>query len=128
MQPSSEDWAAQVEELLARPRWIMDGNYGGTLPARLEACDTVVFLDRPRLLCIWRVIRRRVVYHGIVRPDLAAGCEERLDLAFLHYLWRYPATRRPKILARLAALRPAQRAIHLKTEREMKDFLDTVAK
>ncbi len=29
-------------ELVAQPRWVIDGNYNSTLQVRLEACDTVV--------------------------------------------------------------------------------------
>jgi hypothetical protein len=30
-EPPDDEWYAQVEELIARPCWIMDGNYGGSL-------------------------------------------------------------------------------------------------
>ena len=57
---------------------VMDGNYGGTLEPRLARYDTVVFLDRSRLLCLWRVVRRKLAYHGRSRPDMAPGCVERI--------------------------------------------------
>lgn len=128
VQPTGEQWADQVDRLAARPRWIMDGNYGGTMAARLAVCDTAIFLDRPRLLCIWRVIKRRIQYHGRPRPDLAPGCPEKLDVAFLRYLWNYPSQRRPTILERLEGLRAEQRGIVLRTEAEMSDFLDAVGR
>ena len=45
------EWARKVEGLVARESWVMDGNYSGTLGRRLEACDTVVFVDLPRAVC-----------------------------------------------------------------------------
>ena len=36
-------WLRRVEELISAPRWIMDGNYGGTLAARVRAADTLFF-------------------------------------------------------------------------------------
>ena len=74
-EPSKDAWAARVTQLLAGEHWIMDGNYGGTLEQRLAACDTVVFLDMPRLLCIWRVLKRFVQYRGRTRPDVTAGVQ-----------------------------------------------------
>jgi adenylate kinase family enzyme len=121
-----QEWASTVETMLAEERWIMDGNFGGTLERRLEACDTVVFLDMPRLLCLWRVLARRVRMHGRSRPDMAAGCEERISWEFLGWIWTYPAERRPKILDRLARLRAEQRAVVLRSPREVERFLAAV--
>lgn len=123
VQPESEVWADQVDRLTAEPRWIMDGNYGGTMAARLAVCDTAIFLDRPRLLCIWRVIKRRAQHHGVSRPDLAPGCPEQLSVAFLRYIWNYPSQRRPIILSRLDGLRADQSGIMLRTDAEIQGFL-----
>ena len=60
-------WRTRVEELIQRPTWIMDGNYGSTLEPRLAAADTVVFLDTPRLVCIGRVLRRWWRHRGRAR-------------------------------------------------------------
>lgn len=45
-------WERVVHELIVAPSWVMDGNYGGTLDVRLARCDTVVFLDVPRVVCL----------------------------------------------------------------------------
>lgn len=100
-EPAKEAWSLTVAQALSRDAWVMDGNYGGTFDARLAACDAVVFLDRPRWLCLWRVIRRRMRYHRHVRPDMGAGCPEQLTLESLRYVWRYPRDRRSAMLQRL---------------------------
>ena len=48
-----DEWKRIVEELIQRDAWVMDGNYGGTLDLRLAACDTVLFLDFPPIVCLW---------------------------------------------------------------------------
>ncbi|MEV4102637.1 hypothetical protein AB0J42_20480 [Nonomuraea sp. NPDC049649] len=36
-----EKFEAAQRELVAQPRWVIDGNYNSSLHIRLEACDTV---------------------------------------------------------------------------------------
>lgn len=43
----SDVWAEKVETFAAQPRWIIDGNYGGTLEPRIARADTVIHLDFP---------------------------------------------------------------------------------
>ncbi|HEX6369490.1 MAG TPA: hypothetical protein VF006_11200 [Longimicrobium sp.] len=121
-----EEWARTVDALLARDRWVMDGNYAGTLDRRLAACDTVVFLDVPRTVCLWRVARRRIVYRRGARPDMTPGCRERLTREFIRWIWEYPRTQRPRVLAWLAALRPDQRAVVLRSTAQIDDFLRSI--
>src|SRR5437868_5766913 len=70
-EPSREEWRKLVAETVERDSWIMDGNYSGSIDIRLPACDTVIFLDAPRLLCIWRVLKRRILFSKNGRPDMA---------------------------------------------------------
>lgn len=101
-EPSKAEWAAQVDELLARDEWIMDGNYSGTFVQRFAAADTIVFLDFPRLHSVYGVMSRWWKTRGRVREDLAPGCPEKLpDLTFLLWIWNYPKRTRPRLLALL---------------------------
>lgn len=118
-----EEWRATVEEMIGRDSWIMDGNYSGTLEARLKACDTVIFLDMPRSLCLWRVFKRAVTYRGRSRPDMAEGCHERLSLKFALWIWNYPQRSRPKVLKLLEAHQGEKEIVRLKSEAEVKRFL-----
>ena len=126
VEPSKEEWRRTVEELCARETWVMDGNYSGTLDVRLAACDTVVFLDLPRAVCVWRVLKRALMYRNSPRPDMAEGCREKFDAKFLHWVWTYRSRRRPKILARLDELDGDKRAICLRSDAEVERFLAEV--
>ena len=119
----ADEWTAKVQDLVQGRGWIIDGNYGGTLDLRLEACDTVVFLDLPRLVCLWRVLKRWVQYGDRGRPDVAPGCPERLTWEFVKWIWTYPTRRRGSILRRLAALQDAKRVIVLTSPRAVEAFL-----
>ena len=80
---------AALADVLASERWIIDGNYGSILPMRLARADTVVWLDYPTHLCLWRVLKRWRQYRGTNRPDMTEGCPERLDPEFLLYVLNF---------------------------------------
>lgn len=77
---------AEVRQVLAQDRWIIDGNYGSSLPIRIERADTVIWLDYPTWRCLGRALKRWWTYRGQARPDMTEGCPERLDLEFFHYI------------------------------------------
>lgn len=117
------EWEARVDALVREEAWVMDGNYGGTMERRLAACDAAIFLDLPRLLCTWRIARRAIRWWGRSRPDMPAGCPEQVTWEFVRWVWEYPSRRRPGVLARLAQLRPDQRAIVLRSRAEVARFV-----
>ena len=49
---SAAEFDRALAQVLAQQRWIVDGNYLRTLERRLQACDTVFFLDYPLALCL----------------------------------------------------------------------------
>lgn len=123
VEPARDEWLEILAALAARDSWIMDGNYSGSLDLRLARCDTVVLLDLPRPLCLWRIVRRRLAYRAATRPDMAEGCPERLTPEFVRWVWGYPRRSRPKVLARLAAAGAGKRIIRLRSRREVERFL-----
>jgi adenylate kinase family enzyme len=118
-----DEWAERVARLVTGERWVIDGNYGGTIEARLRACDTAIFLDLPRSVCVWRVLNRWRRYRGRTRPDMTPGCDERLDWVFLRWIWEYPRLRRPQVLEQLGTLGPGQRLVHLKSPAAVQAFV-----
>src|SRR5690625_4497401 len=55
---TKEEQRLVQSELVKRKTWIIDGNYGGTMDIRLNNADTIIFLDMPRTICAYRVIKR----------------------------------------------------------------------
>ena len=118
-----EEWARMMAGMAKEDAWVMDGNYGGTMDIRLSACDTVIFLDFPRSLCLWRMLKRLVMFRNQTRPDMAPGCPEHVSWEFLMWIWNYRRTRRPGIFKKLAALKQDQRAIILDSPRKVEELL-----
>ncbi|WP_114165673.1 DNA topology modulation protein [Exiguobacterium sp. TNDT2] len=113
-------------ELIEHESWILDGNYGGTLDLRLSAADTIIFLDLPRTVCTYRVLKRMLSHRGKTRPDMGDGCEEWFDLKFLKWVWDYPKSQRPDVIHRLHGLPDDKRVIMLHSRTEVRDFITRV--
>lgn len=90
-----------LAEMLARERWIIDGNYLRTLKRRLERADTVFFLDLPVEECLAGAAARI----GSPREDLPWQ-EDELDPEFTAYIKRFPEEQAP-LLRSLLDNRPA---------------------
>jgi adenylate kinase family enzyme len=96
--PAPRDEArAELERVVAGDRWILDGDFRDAGDRRFERADTVIFLDLPRWLCLWRVLWRRVRDRGKERPDLPAP--EAFDWSLLRWIWSYRRNERPSVLA-----------------------------
>lgn len=128
VEPDPAEWKARVEALAAAEAWVMDGNYGGSMEPRFQRADTIVFLDMPRSVCVYRVLKRRLMFRNQARPDMAPGCNERVEWQFIKWLWSYPASRRPGILARLREERVAgKRVVRLRNSRQVRRFVGLLA-
>ena len=121
-----EEWRTLQGSLLAGDAWIVDGNYGGTLDVRLARADTVIVLALSRWRCVVRALRRTLPHRG--RALQAEGCPERLDPAFLRWIWRYPIDSRPRLDAALGRYRDSLRVVELTSPTQVRAFLDNVAR
>lgn len=121
-EPSKEEWRKIVEKTVKGDEWIMDGNFSGTLEMRIEACDAVIFLDLPRTVCIWRILKRVAFYKKGSRPDMAEGCDERFDWEFIKWVWDYPNRTKPKVEALLKKYQNEKAIFRLESNRDVEDF------
>ena len=126
VEPDGPAFRAKVAEAHAGDAWISDGNYAGrTFDLRLPRADTVIFVDQPRRVCMWRIFKRWWTDRGKRRADLAAGCYENLDWEFTKWVWTFEAKHRANILA--AAERYGTPIIMLRSDREIAAFVERLS-
>lgn len=114
----------QLTAIIAGERWLIDGNYGGTLDIRLARADTVIYLDFPVSLCATRLLRRIWRWHGRPRPDMPEGCPERFDLAFFWYVLCWNTGPGPRTEAKLVG--HEDKIIRLKSPAALDRWLATL--
>ena len=91
-----------AREIEMQESWIFEGGISATWDHRLYRADTLIFLDPPFPVRAWRVLRRTIVHHGRVRPDLPEGCPERFDVEFWSYILRTRRRNRVRMRALVA--------------------------
>jgi adenylate kinase family enzyme len=124
---SLEEFRPRVEAVAAGERWIMEGTFTRASALRFSRADTIVWIELPMWLCLWRAFRRMLLAFGRVRPDLAPGCPERFDLAFYRYISAWNRVTRPKLSRALREWAPHARLIRLASDREMAAFVARLA-
>lgn len=116
-------WQKTISELITGDSWIMDGNYSRTMEMRVAASDTVIFLDLPRTVCLWRISKRVLRHYGKNRPDVAPGCNETFDLEFVSWIWNYPKRTKPKVVSLLNKFQNEIKVITLNSVKEVERFV-----
>ena len=120
-----EEFDARLMREMEKPQWILDGNFNRTLEYRLEKCDTVIYLDLPRIVCLTSWLGRVIKNWGTARPDMAEGCNEWFDPEMAKWIWRFNKQNRKRYLQMLSGLE-GKRVYILRNRREVKKFLETL--
>ena len=82
-------------KVIQNSEWIIDGNYGATMDLRMQACDTIVFLDYPLEVCLNGIKERR----GKPRTDMPwIENEGEEDAEFIEFIKNYNEESRPKVM------------------------------
>ena len=121
---SREEKDRLTREVHGRDAWIFEGGHSRTYAERIERADTLIWLDIPVALRLWRILRRWVHYHGRTRPDLPPGCTERVSLEFVAFILRTRRSARAKQEALWRDPPDHVRAYRLRSRRDVRRFLD----
>lgn len=124
-QTSRDEFDELLMKELVKPRWIIDGNFSRTIPTRLKYCDTIIYLDFPRLVCLRSVLKRCLVSYGKSRPDMGGNCPEKVDFTFLKSVWQFNRTQRNKTYSLLKEQHDTK-IIILHSRKQVKEFLRSI--
>lgn len=96
--------------------WISDGNFAvATFDLRLPRADLVVWLERPRLGCAWRAIRR------VFRQGEAHRFRNLNRV--LAFIWNFDRVNRPLIEETRAEHGPSVPVMRLRNDDEIAEFV-----
>ena len=117
-----KEFNKKIKEVISKDKWIIDGNYIKTIDIRAKDADTIIFINMPMYICLYRIFKRRFMYRGKSRPDMADGCPEGIDIEFFKWVLSYNKKIRPEILKKLS-LYKEKNIVVLNGRKEVKKFL-----
>lgn len=130
MPSDTVEFASRVTEAAHRPRWIMDGNFisDGAGELRRSTADAVIWFDLPRRTCMTGIVTRIAASYGRVRPEMAPGCPEKIDVEFFRYVWTYRRLQRPKLQRYFEGLRSDQALVRFTARAQADRCLSNLAR
>ena len=111
-----------LQSLVQHEQWIIEGTYLDSSEPRLNAADTIIFLDTPTWLCLLRIILRHLKLKGQPRLDLPDGCSDNLSLRLILKVLTFRVRHHEELSQKLHNYRSKQ-VIRLHSGREVKNFL-----
>ncbi|MBQ8603303.1 MAG: DNA topology modulation protein [Oscillospiraceae bacterium] len=123
-----EESKTMVADFMAKnDSWVIDGNYKTLLQAeRFEQADMILFFSFNRFTCLYRVVKRWLKYRGTSRPDIAQGCNEKIDFEFVRWvLWDGRTPRKRRGYENMCK-KYSNKVVILKNQRQLDDFLQTL--
>ncbi len=82
LEASPEELRRAVEHAMSTAGWVLDGSYQDKIgEVVLERADTLVWLDQPLPLVLWRLVRR-AVRDIVTKRDLFNGNRQTWRMAF----------------------------------------------
>lgn len=107
--------------------WVVDGTYKKCcLKRRMEEADLVIFLFLNRFTCFFRAWKRYRKYKGKTRTDMATGCSEKFDFEFARWLLWEGRTKRRKDAFKVLLKEYGEKAVVVKTQRELTALLKKI--
>lgn len=109
-------------KLCAQETWIMEGSYYRLFQHRSQAAEAIIFLDPPRYRCLWRVLKRSILYWGTAIPGSSKECKQEIFtikfLEFLYWIWTFNKRYRDAIMQELDNLKHEKKVYILKSLKE----------
>lgn len=115
---SAQEFDQQLDLLLEKDRWIIDGNYQRTLERRVKACDTVFLMDYSLEVCLSGAESRV----GQVREDLPWQ-ETDFDPEFKQWIIDFEKDQLPYIYQLLDQYQDSKEIVIFKTRAESEEYL-----
>ena len=107
--------------------WVIDGNYKKLCQTeRFAQADKIIFFGFNRFTCLFRIIKRWLKFRGKTRPDIAVGCNEKIDYEFIRWVLIDGRTAEKQKGYQNMCKKYSNKVVILKTQRQVDDFIKKI--
>ena len=104
--------------------WVIDGNYKKLYQTeRFDRADIILFFSFNRYKCLYNIVKRYIKYHGTSRPDIAEGCNEKIDWEFIRWVFADGRTVQKRKAYENMCKKYSNKVVILKTKSQVDDFI-----
>ena len=118
LQPAGDTQAFRdhLRDLHRAEAWVSDGNFAAvSFDVRLMSADVIIWLERPRWVCLWRAVTRVLRAGESHRPGDV--------LKVWRFIWGFDRNNRPKIEAERQAFGPDIPVLRVRGDRGIAGLL-----
>jgi adenylate kinase family enzyme len=121
---NSIEKSKEISTITNKNCWIIEG----VSKEVLSVADTLIFLDLPRHMAYWRVLKRNWRYLFKSRPGLPENCPEILIIKrLIKIIWNFPYEVRPVILEYIIKNQKLK-TFHIRSTKELNYFISNCAR
>ncbi len=136
MKPS-DDFRKEIEEIVSKDRWILDGNYDRVRDIVLPRTSLIVILNTCLFVVFWRLIIRSLARRGIIRKEVTKlpkkiGQEDRMFSAFRsifelgYHAIKFRLKRLKEVKNESIRILGKENVFVLKNKKQLKQFFQTL--
>lgn len=119
---SREEFFLELQHVLELSEWIIDGNYNHTLGSRMEKADLIIWLDLPRYVCTYRIIKR------LFKPNHKHGNPDKLERGFLKFVWNFNKKNKPRMLELQKKYETQKSFVRISSQKQLQEWISHVEK
>lgn len=119
---NKNEFLAIKSALLKEDSWIIEGCSLSTLEMRFARADLFIYFNFPRILCLWRLIKRAIFSSS---DSDQSGCLKGINWEIIRYTWSFERDKRPGI-EELRRRYPQVEFLEFHSPKDVETFLNSV--
>ena len=128
------EWAKGLEQILQRPRWIIDGYYSSSLVPRLTHSDLIIFVDISIFICLKRAFLRslknllglKTTAHWTYQESLWSRLDYFFSPRTSYRIVRFYLIRKPKLLKCVEQMGAGSRFVRLRSPQDVAKLMQSL--
>jgi|GEM_PF-1020806 len=123
---------AAHDALCDRNEWIIEGLLNFSLwKHRMDHAEMIVIISMGRLACLWRIIKRVILYYGVEMPASPADCPGKIDRSFFELLkwsWNFAPVYQAHVADLIKTYGATKKIYVLDSQASIDVFIEAVAR